>query len=112
MTLAAGSRLGPYEIPALIGQGGMGVVFQARDPWLDRQVAIKLLALDLSVDRQAQERLRREGRVVAALDHPYIRKIFEVGEERDAVFLVMEYELKNDRIFDSIRFAPSIPFSR
>ena len=69
----------------------MGVVFQARDPRLDRQVAIKLLPPALAADRQAQERLRREARAVAALDHPYICKIFEVGEERDAVFLVMEY---------------------
>jgi len=91
MTLAAGSRLGPYEILALIGEGGMGVVFQARDPRLDRQVAIKLLPPALAADRQAQERLRREAMAVAALDHPYICKIFEIGEERDAVFLVMEY---------------------
>lgn len=91
MTLAAGTRLGPYEILAPIGEGGMGVVFQARDPRLDRQVAIKLLPSALAADRQAQERLRREAMAAAALDHPYICKIFEIGEERDAVFLVMEY---------------------
>jgi len=92
MTLAAGSRL-PYEIPALIGEGGMGVVFQARDPRLDRQVAIKLLAPDLAADRQTQERHRREARVVAALDHP---------------FLVMEYQLKT--AISSIRSAPSLGY--
>ena len=59
MTLAAGTRFGPYEILAPIGEGGMGVVFQARDPRLDRQVAIKLLPSALAADRQAQERLRR-----------------------------------------------------
>ncbi len=66
MTLAAGSRLGPYDIVALIGEGGMGVVFQARDPRLDRQVAIKLPPA-LPADRQAQERLRCEAMAVAAL---------------------------------------------
>jgi TolB-like protein/tRNA A-37 threonylcarbamoyl transferase component Bud32 len=91
MTLAAGTRLGPYEILAPIGEGGMGVVFQARDPRLDRQVAIKLLPSALAADRQAQERLRREAMAAAALDHPYICKIFEIGEHGDAVFLVMEY---------------------
>jgi serine/threonine-protein kinase len=91
MTLTAGTRLGPYEILAPIGEGGMGVVFQARDPRLDRQVAIKLLPSALAADRQAQERLRREAMAAAALDHPYICKIFEIGEEGDAVFLVMEY---------------------
>ncbi len=65
----------------------MRVMLQARDPRLDRQLAIKLLAPDLAADRQAQERLRGEARAVAALDHPYICKILEVGEERDAVFL-------------------------
>lgn len=69
----------------------MGVVFQARDPRLDRQVAIKLLPPALTADRQAQERLRREATAAAALDHPYICKIFEIGEEGDVVFLVMEY---------------------
>ena len=69
----------------------MGVVFQARDPRLDRQVAIKLLPSALAADRQAQERLRREAMAAAALDHPYICKIFEIGEHGDAVFLVMEY---------------------
>jgi len=84
MSLAAGTRLGPYEILAPIGEGGMGVVFQARDPRLDRQVAIKLLPSALAADRQAQDRLRREAMAAAALDHPYICKIFEVGEEGDA----------------------------
>jgi len=91
MTLAAGTRLGPYEILAPIGEGGMGVVFRAHDLRLDRQVAIKLLPSALAADRQAQERLRREAMAAAALDHPYICKIFEIGEAGDAVFMVMEY---------------------
>ena len=91
MTLTPGTRLGPYEILARIGEGGMGVVYRARDPRLDRQVAIKLLPADMAADPRARERLRREAMAVAALDHPYICKIFEIGEDGDALFLVMEY---------------------
>src|SRR6058998_2645105 len=91
MTLSPGTRLGPYEILARIGEGGMGVVYRARDPRLDRQVAIKLLPTAMAADAHARERLRREAMAVAALDHPYICKIFEIGEDGDALFLVMEY---------------------
>src|SRR5712692_1253302 len=91
MTLSPGTRLGPYEILARIGEGGMGVVYRARDPRLDRQVAIKLLSTEMAADPRARERLRREAMAVAALDHPYICKIFEIGEDGDALFLVMEY---------------------
>ena len=69
----------------------MGVVYRARDPRLDRQVAIKLLPERMAADSHARERLRREAMAVAALDHPYICKIFEIGEDGDALFLVMEY---------------------
>src|SRR5262245_30549201 len=91
MTLSPGARLGPYEILARIGEGGMGVVYRARDPRLDRQVAIKLLPAAMAANLHARERLRREAMAVAALDHPYICKIFEIGEDGDALFLVMEY---------------------
>ena len=84
-------RLGPYEVIAKIGEGGMGEVYRARDPRLNRQVAIKLLPGALAADPRARERLRREAMAVAALDHPYVCKIFEIGEDGDAVFLVMEY---------------------
>ena len=89
--LAPGSHLGPYEILDCIGRGGMGLVYRARDPRLDRQVAIKLLLPDMAGDPQARERLRREALAAAALDHPFICKSFEIGEEGDALFLVMEY---------------------
>ncbi len=89
--LAPGSHLGPYEILNCIGHGGMGLVYRARDPRLDRQVAIKLLLPDMAGDSQARERLRREALAAAALDHPFICKIFEIGEDGDALFLVMEY---------------------
>jgi serine/threonine-protein kinase len=91
MTLVAGTRLGPYEILGPIGEGGMGVVYRARDPRLDRQVAIKLLPPEMAADQHARERLRQEAMAAAALDHPYICKIFEIGEHDGALFLVMEY---------------------
>jgi serine/threonine protein kinase len=69
----------------------MGEVYRARDPRLERFVAIKLLPAALAVDSHARERLRREAMAVAALDHPYICKLFEIGEDGDALFLVMEY---------------------
>jgi serine/threonine protein kinase/tetratricopeptide (TPR) repeat protein len=89
--LPPGARLGPYEIHSRIGEGGMGVVYRAYDPRLDRKVAIKLLWPEMAADPKARERLRREARAAAALDHPYICKIFEIGEDGDALFLVMEF---------------------
>lgn len=91
LSLAPGSRLGPYEILARIGEGGMGVVYRARDPRLDRQIAIKLLRPEMAADPLARVRLRREAVAAAALDHPYICKIFEIAEDGDALFLAMEY---------------------
>src|SRR5579862_6259587 len=91
MPLAAGDRFGPYEILARIGEGGMGVVYSARDPRLDRQVAIKVLPAGMTGDKSARERLRREAMAAAALDHPYICKVFEIGEHGDEIFLVMEF---------------------
>jgi serine/threonine protein kinase len=87
MSLTPGTRLGPYEILAGIGEGGMGVVYRAHDPRLDRQVAIKLLPAGMAADQNARERLRLEAMAAAALDHPYICKIFEIGEHDDALFL-------------------------
>src|SRR6185503_17129919 len=69
----------------------MGEVYRARDPRLERFVAIKLLPTAMAADSHARERLRREAMAVAALDHPYICKIFEIGEAGDSLFMVMEY---------------------
>src|SRR6476659_119966 len=80
MTLSAGTRLGPYEIVARIGAGGMGEVYRARDTRLNRDVAIKASA------EQFSERFAREADAIAALSHPHICTIFDVGPN----FLVME----------------------
>jgi len=86
LALTPGARLGPYDIVSALGEGGMGEVYRARDPRLERFVAIKLLPTALAADGHARERLRREAMAVAALDHPYICKLFELGEDGDALF--------------------------
>ena len=102
MTLAPGSRLGPYEVVSQLGQGGMGVVYQARDPRLDRHVAIKLLPPDLTRDETAKQRFLQEAKAASALDHPNICTIFEINETDDGqLYLVMAHydgETLKDRI--------------
>jgi eukaryotic-like serine/threonine-protein kinase len=90
MSLPAGSRLGSYEIVAPIGAGGMGEVYRAMDPKLDRHVAIKVLPPHLGSSADALERFEREARAVAALSHPNILSIFEFGREGSMAFAVME----------------------
>src|ERR1051326_8737838 len=91
MARSNGTRLGPYEILSALGAGGMGEVYLARDPRLRRQVAIKLLPSETAADPRARARLRREAIAIAAIDHPYICKIFEIREPGEALCLVMEY---------------------
>jgi eukaryotic-like serine/threonine-protein kinase len=91
MALTAGIRLGPYEILSALGAGGMGEVYKARDSRLGRDVALKVLAADLTESPQARERFQREARAIATLSHPNICTIHDVGETNDGqVFLVME----------------------
>jgi TolB-like protein/tetratricopeptide (TPR) repeat protein len=90
MTLAAGTRLGPYEIESAIGAGGMGEVYRARDTRLDRIVAIKVVSERLSEDPLALARLEREARAVAALSHPNILALHDFGRERGITYAVME----------------------
>ena len=92
MTLAAGSQLGPYEIVSQLGSGGMGVVYEARDPRLKRTVAIKLLPPDLTKDATAKQRFLQEAQAASALDHPNICTIFEINETDDGqLYLVMAH---------------------
>ena len=90
MSLAAGSRLGSYEVIAPIGAGGMGAVYRARDERLDREVAIKVLADSLTKDDAAMARFEREAMSVAKLSHPNILSIFEFGHDAGTAFVVME----------------------
>jgi len=88
--LAAGTRLGPYEVVAPLGKGGMGVVYRARDPRLGRDVAIKLIAAAHADDPGTKEQFFTEMRAVAALAHPNILNIFDIGEDAGVRYAVME----------------------
>src|SRR6266498_1723611 len=91
MPLGPGTRLGPYEIVAAIGAGGMGEVYKARDTRLDRTVAIKILPQALAADPQFRDRFDREARTISQLDHPHICALYDVGEHDGTSFLVMQY---------------------
>ena len=92
MTLAPGSTLGPYTVTAELGHGGMGVVYTAQDPRLDRQVAIKVLPPDLTRDATAKQWFLQEAKAASALDHPNICNIHEINETDDGqLYLVMAY---------------------
>ena len=92
MTLAPGTTLGPYRIVSQLGQGGMGIVYQAHDPRLDRSVAIKLLPPDLTRDETAKQRFLQEAKAASALDHPNICTIYEINETDDGqLYLVMAH---------------------
>jgi serine/threonine protein kinase len=81
MRLAAGDRLGPYEVLALLGEGGMGEVYKARDTRLDRTVAIKVLPREFSTDPNRRARFQQEAKAIAALSHPHICALYDVGEQ-------------------------------
>jgi len=91
MSLVAGTRLGPYEIQSAIGAGGMGEVYKARDTRLDRTVAIKVLPAELSADPDRRVRFEREARAIAALNHPHICTLHDIGTHEGTTYLVMEH---------------------
>ena len=90
MTLASGTRFGPYEILSPLGAGGMGEVYRARDSRLERDVAIKVLPQSLVNDAEALARFEREAKAVAALSHPNILSIHDFGRESGVAYAVME----------------------
>jgi serine/threonine protein kinase/Tol biopolymer transport system component len=91
MTLRTGSRLGPYEILAPLGAGGMGEVYRARDTRLERTVAVKVLPADLSLSPESRQRFEREARTISQLSHPHICALYDVGNAEGVEYLVMEY---------------------
>ena len=105
MSLVAGTRLGPYEIQSAIGAGGMGEVYKARDTRLDRTVAIKVLPAELSADPDRRVRFEREARAIAALSHPHICTLHDIGTLDDTTYLVMEY-LAGQTLADRLRKGP------
>src|SRR5512134_112522 len=90
MRLSPGTRVGTYEILAALGAGGMGEVYRAHDPRLARDVAVKVLPLHLARDPDSKARLDREARAVAALSHPNILAIYDVGTHEGANYVVTE----------------------
>jgi len=90
MAPSAGSRLGPYEIVVLLGAGGMGEVYRAHDRRLGRDVAVKVLPASMSADPAALERFEREARAVAALSHPNIVALFDIGQDGATTYVVSE----------------------
>ena len=108
MTLAAGTRFGPYEIVALAGAGGMGEVYRARDTRLDRSVAIKVLPAALADDPQLRDRFEREARAISSLNHPHICALFDIGHHEGVDFLVLEY-LEGDTLAERLSRGSAIP---
>src|SRR5467141_2735069 len=91
MSLPSGTRLGPYEIVAPLGAGGMGEVYRARDTRLDRTVAVKILPSHLSNDPTLRQRFEQEAKAISSLNHPPICALYDVGHQDGTEFLIMEY---------------------
>jgi Tol biopolymer transport system component len=105
MSLASGTKLGPYEIQSPLGAGGMGEVYRARDTRLDRIVAIKILPSHLSENLEARQRFDREARTISSLNHPNICTLYDVGHQDGVDYLVMEY-LEGETLADRLHRGP------
>src|SRR5215470_8545549 len=90
MPLDSGTRLGPYQIVAAIGAGGMGEVYRARDTRLGRDVAVKILPKEMSADATSKQRFEREAKTISGLNHPNICVLHDVGSQDGVDYLVME----------------------
>ncbi len=101
MSLSAGTKLGPYEILAPIGAGGMGEVYRAKDTRLGRDVAVKVLPASLSSSAELRQRLDREAKTISALSHPHICTLHDVGHQDGIDYLVMEY-LEGETLADRL----------
>src|SRR5580704_6117363 len=105
MALAPGTKLGPYEVQAAVGAGGMGEVYRARDARLERTVAIKVLPSHLSSSPDFRARFEREARAISGLQHPNICVLYDVGTQGDVDFLVMEY-LEGETLYTRLARKP------
>jgi len=105
MTLAAGTRLGPYEILAPIGAGGMGEVYKARDARLERTVAVKVLPPHLSSSPELRQRFEREAKTISQISHPHICALYDVNREGETEYLVMEF-LEGETLSDRLAKGP------
>ena len=91
MAQPVGTKLGPYEIVGTLGAGGMGEVYRARDPRLGREVAIKVLPAGFSTDPERLRRFEQEARATAALNHPNILAVFDIGGQEGSPYIVSEF---------------------
>src|SRR5215472_7240603 len=105
MALATGDKLGPYEILAAIGAGGMGEVYRAKDTKLKREVALKVLPEVFAGDPARMARFQREAEALASLNHPNIAQIYGIAESNDVPALVMELVL-GETLAEKIKQAP------
>src|SRR5207253_4203909 len=105
MTIAAGSRLGPYEVLSPLGAGGMGEVWKARDTRLERTVAIKVLPSHKSASTEVRQRFEREAKTISQLSHPHICALYDVGNQDGTEYLVMEY-LEGETLADRLAEGP------
>ena len=105
MALTSGSKLGPYEIVALLGAGGMGEVYRARDSRLKREVAIKVLPQALSLDADRLRRFEQEALATAALNHPNILAVFDIGTSEGSPYVVSEL-LEGETLRERVRTGP------
>ena len=101
MALSQGTRLGPYEILAPVGAGGMGEVYRARDTRLERTVALKVLPPHLSGSEEIRQRFEREARAISSLSHPHICALYDVGNQEGTEYLVMEF-LEGETLTDRL----------
>ena len=106
MAVTSGTKLGPYEIEASIGAGGMGEVYRAHDARLDRTVAIKVLPTSFSADRDRLQRFAQEARAAAALNHPNILSIFDIGDDDHGAPYVVSELLEGETLRDRLRSGP------
>src|ERR1700757_772638 len=105
MPLAAGSRLGPYEVLSPIGAGGMGEVYKAKDTRLERTVAVKVLPQHLSSSPEVRQRFEREAKTISQFSHSHICALYDVGREGETEYLVMEF-LEGETLADRLARGP------
>jgi serine/threonine protein kinase len=105
MPLTPGTKLGPYEIQSLLGSGGMGEVYRARDTRLGRDVAVKVLPAHLSADSDLKLRMEREAKAISSLNHPHICTLHDIGSQDGVSFLVMEH-LEGETLAERLQKAP------
>ena len=108
--LEPGTQIGPYEIVSLLGSGGMGEVYRARDKRLARMVALKILPPDVATDAGRRQRFEQEARAASALNHPNILSVYDMGSQDGLVYIVTEL-IDGESLRDMVRRGP-LPQSR